>query len=299
MATRTRTELIDAKDTVQLTVTFRDQAGTPTDLDSFPQITITQPSGAVSVGPTSAGVTRLSAGRYQYEYAIGFTGPYGVWIDNWVGYLNGFRIEASFNFVVIHTDLPAPNTDGYYHLGDDPGFNYTQVEIYNINKLLKTLKARLNATGKSKSTDSFGNITYVDCSMFSVEMLVTFLANAITLFNEIPHFTFFTFADSSFINQFHDVLVGGAVLTALSSQALLERGAEYSISDNGISFTPPTMSELLNTQYTTELTHHYEKVKFIKNSFKPHPMGLGSFSMSGSNNPSFRRLRLLRQRQII
>lgn len=299
MATRTRTELIDVKDTVQLTVTFRDQNGTPADLDAFPQVTITQPSGLVSVGPTSSGVSRLSTGKYQFDYTIGFTGPYGVWIDNWVGYLNGFRIEASFNFVVIHTDLPALNTDGYYHLGDDPGFNYTQVEIFNINKLLKTLRQRLNAVGKSKSTDVHGNITYVDCGVFSAEMLIVFLANSITLFNEIPHFTFFTFADTSFIDQFHDVLVEGAVLMGLSSQALLERGAEYSISDNGISFTPPTMSELLNTQYGTLLTHNYEKVKFIKNSFKPHPMGLGSFSMSGSNNPSFRRLRLLRQRQII
>jgi len=297
---KTRTELVDIKDTVQLTVTFRDQTGAPADLDSVPQITITQPSGLVSIGPTSSGVTRLGVGHYQFDYTIGFSpSSYGVWIDNWVGILNGFRIEASFNFVVLHTDVPALNTDGYYHLGDDPGFNYSQVEIYNINKLLKTLKARLNSSGKSKSTDSFGNITYVDCSMFSVEMLVTFLANAITLFNEIPHFTFFTFADSSFVAQFHDVLVEGATLAALSSQALLERGAEYIISDNGISFTPPTMSELLNTQYTTLLTHHYEKVKFIKNSFKPHPMGLGSFSMSGSNNPSFRRLRLLRARQII
>jgi len=253
----------------------------------------------VSVGPTSSGVSRLSAGKYQFDYTIGFTGPYGVWIDNWVGYLNGFRIEASFNFVVIHTDLPALNTDGYFHLGDDPGFNFTQVEIYNINKLIKTLRSRLNAVGKSKSTDGYGNIIYVDCSVFSTEMLVTFLANSITLFNEIPHFTFFTFADTAFIDQFHDVLVEGAALMALSSQSLLERGAEYSISDNGISFTPPTMSELLNSQYGTLLAHNYDKVKFIKNSFKPHPMGLGSFSMTGSNNPSFRRLRLLRQRQII
>jgi hypothetical protein len=56
---------------------------------------------------------------------------------------------------------------------------------------------------------------------------------------------------------------------------------------------------LLNTQASAMITSHQEKLKFIKNSFKPHPMGLGSFSMTGSNNPAFRRLRFLRQRQII
>lgn len=300
MALKQRSELVDLKDTVQLTVTFRDQTGAPADTDSFPQITITQPSGLVSIGPTSAGVTRLGVGRYQFEYTIGFSpGSYGVWIDNWVATISGFRVEASFNFVVLHTDVPAMMTDGYYHLGSDTGFDFTQVEIFNINKLLKTVRARLNSRGKSKSTDSFGNITYVDCDIFSVDMLVTFLASSITLFNEIPHFTFFTFADSSFINQFHDVLVEGAVLMALGSQALIERGKEIVISDNGISFTPPTMSELLNTQYGTLLTHNYEKVKFIKNSFKPFPLALGSFHIGSSNNPMFRNLRLLRQRQII
>jgi hypothetical protein len=299
MATRTRTEFIDVKDTVQLTATFKNQVGVATDLDSYPQITITQPGGETSVGPTSAGVSRLSAGKYQYDYAIGFTGPYGVWTDNWVGYINGFRIEANFNFVVAHTDLPGLNSDGYYHLGDDPGFDFTQSEIFNINKLLKSLKTRLNATGKTKSKDSFGNIVYVNCSIFSVEVLVSLLANSISLFNEIPHWTFFTFADTSFIDQFHDVIVEGALYMALASQALLERGAEYTISDNGISFTPPTLSELLNTQASAMISSHQEKLKFIKNSFKPHPMGLGSFSMTGSNNPAFRRLRFLRQRQVI
>ncbi len=299
MVIRARSEIVQPKDIVSLTVTFRDQTGAPADTDSFPQITITQPSGAVSIGPTSSGVVRLGVGHYKFDYPIGFTGPLGVWSDSWLGFINGFRIEASFNFVVMTTDMPAVMTDGYYHLGQDPGFDFSQVEIFNINKLIKTLKARLNASGKSKSTDSFGNIIYVDCSIFSVEMLVTFLANSITLFNEIPHFTFFTFADTFFINQFHDVLVEGAVLMALASQALIERSTEYQITDAGLSFQPPTTSELLNTQYGALLTHNYEKVKFIKNSFKPHPLGLGSYNMMGGNNPAFRRLRNLRERQII
>lgn len=299
MTLRTRTELIDIKDTVQLTATFKDQTGTPADLDSFPTITITDPTGLVVVGPTSAGMQKVSTGKYQYNYEIGFSpGNYGVWVDNWVGYMNSFRIEGSFNFVVSHTEQPGLNTDGYYHLGDDIGFDYTQTEIFNINKLLKTLRARLNSRGLSKKVIN-GETTYITCDIFSVDSLVSFLANSITIFNEIPHITFFTFADTQFVDQFHDVIVEGAVIWALASQALIERGAEYSITDNGINFTPPTMSELLNTQFTTLLTLHNDKVKFIKNSFKPFPIGLGSYSVSNGLNPAFRRLRALRARQII
>ena len=299
MTIRARRQLIQPKDTVQLTAIFKDQNGNPADTDSFPQITITSPDGIVATGPTSAGIQHISTGKYEFDFTVGFTGPLGVWSDDWVGFINGFRIEASFDFVVAIGDQPQLNFDGYFALGDDVGFDFTQVEIFNINKLLKTVRARLNSRGPSKSTDKFGNIIYVNCDIYSTDMLTTFLANSITLFNEIPHSTFFSFADTQFINQYHDVLVEGAVVMALASQALIERGREYTVTDNGINFTPPTMSELLNTQYSALLTSNYEKVKFIKNGFKPFPIGLGTFSATrGGLNPSFRNLRLLRARQI-
>jgi len=298
MVIRNSSEIVQPKDTVQLTVAFRDQNGTLVDTDSFPQITLVQPSGAVVLGPTSNGVMHVATGRYEFDYAVGFTGPLGVWAYTWLGFINGFRVDATFNFVVDNGNLPALNLDGYLHLGDEYPFNFSQLEINNINKLLKTLRARLNSRGKSKSKDAFGNITYVDCDIFSVDMLVTFLANSITLFNEIPHFTFFSFADTSFIDQFHDVIVEGAVIWAEASQALLERGNEMVITDNGVSFTPPSVSELLNTQFTTLVTLHQEKVKFIKNSFKPYPMGMGMFSATRGLLPIVKSLRALRERQI-
>lgn len=299
MAIRTRTEFIEPKDTVSLTATFRNEAGVLTDTDSFPMITIIQPSGLVAVGPTSAGVSKISTGKYQFDYKIGFTGPLGVWADIWRTQMQGFNIEATFNFVVNTTQQPALNLDGYFHLGDSVPFDYSQTEIQNINKLLKTLRARLNSRGKSKSKDKFNNVIYVDCDIFSVDVLTTFLANSLTMFNEIPHFTLYTFADSEFVNQFHNVLVEGATLMALASQALIERGLEYNITDSGINFSPPTISELLNTQYSALLTAHQEKVKFIKNSLKPHPIGSGTFNVNAGANPSFARLRHRKQGQII
>jgi hypothetical protein len=131
---------------------------------------------------------------------------------------------------------------------------------------LKSLRARLNSSGKHRTTDEYGNVIYKDCDVYEIDDLVSFVAQALSMFNEIPHFTAFTFEDTPIIETFHDVLVQGATLIALSSQALIERGREFQIQDNGIGFTPPTISELLNTQWSTE--------------------------------SQFRRLRHLRQRQI-
>jgi hypothetical protein len=299
MAIKARGEFIDVTDQVDLTVQFKDSSGTPVDIDSFPQISIIQPSGLVALSPTSAGVSRVGPGKYSFIYTVPINGPYGVYNDVWVGYVNGYRIETTFSFVVAHTQMPAINTDGYVHLGDDPGFNYSQAAIKNINKLLKSLKARLNSAGKAKSQDAYGNVIYVDCDIFSIDMLVTFIATALWDFNQVPYFTFFQFDDDNFVEQFGEILVEGATLYSLASKALIERGREFQITDNGLSFNPPTVSELMNTQYSTLLTAYNEKLKYIKNSLRPAPRGLGTFSMTSSINPAFARLRHLRARRII
>lgn len=296
---KNRGEVIDFTDQVNLTIQFKDQNGNPINTDSFPKISIINPSGLVLLAPTSVGVTQIGVGRYSYIFTVPINGPYGVYRDDWVGYVNGFRIETMFEFVVLHTQVPAINTDGYVHLGDDPGFNYSQTATININKLIKALKARLNSAGKAKSTDSFGNVIYVDCDIFSIDMLVTFLATALTDFNQVPFFTFFTFDESDFVDQFMEILVEGATLYALASKALIERGREFSITDNGINFVPPTVSELMMTQYSTLLTHYWDKLKMIKASLRPNPKGIGLFSMSSGFNPAVRRLRHLRERRLL
>lgn len=297
MAIKTRGQVIDQTDTVQLTANFRVN-GVLTDLDTFPTVSIIQPSGNVAINQTSAGVFHLATGVYGFDYTLGINASIGVYTDFWQGTKNGVTLTNELNFVVMHTDLPEINSDGYIHLGDDPGFNYDQVATQNINKLLKTLKARFNSAGKSVSTDSFGNQIYVDCDIYTVDVLVTFIANSLTLFNQIPHFTFFTFNDTEIIDQFHDIIVQGATLMALSSKALIERGREFNISDNGVQFTPPTVSELLNTEWQAELSNHMEKLKLIKFNMKPSPIGMGTLTISTSRSPAIARLRHLRARQL-
>jgi hypothetical protein len=301
MVIRNRGELLDLNDQVNLTVQFKDTAGDPIDVDSFPKISIVQPSGGVLFPPTSVGVSRVSTGKYSFLYSVGYNGPFGIYNDIWSAYIQGFRVESTFSFIVSPTQVQAIGNgeDDHVFLGQDPGFNYSQIAIKNINKLLKALKARLNSDGKSKSDDGYGNVKYKDCSIFSIDTLVSFLAASLSLFNEIPYTTMYTFDDIYFVDQYFEILVRGAVLWALSSHSLIERGREYSITDNGISFSPPTVSEILSTQWNTELTMYNEHLKMIKASMRPHPLGLGVFNMNSGSNPAFRRLRHLRARQII
>lgn len=298
MTIKARGELIDVTDQVNLTIQFKDQTGTAIDTDSFPQISIVQPSGLVALAPTSVGVAKVSTGKYSYIYTAPINGPYGVYNDVWLGYINGYRVETTFNFVVTHTQVPAINMDGYAHLGDDPGFDYSQAAIRNINKLLKALKARLNSSGKALSKDAYGNNIYVDCDIFSYDMLVTFLSTALWDFNQVPYFTFFQFDDDNFVEQFGEILVEGATLYSLASKSLIERGREFQLTDNGLNFNPPTVSELMQTQYSALLAHYWEKLKYIKNSLRPAPRGLGVFSMNSGINPAFARLRHLRARRL-
>jgi|SRR5579885_1931739 len=141
----------------------------------------------------------------------------------------------------------------------------------NLIKLLDMVKARLHSKGKRKANNPFGladNVEYVDVDIYSTEMLMTFLQMSLSDFNSTPYFTFYTFEDSKIINQFASLLVEGAVMYALGSQALIERGREFSYTDNGIATVPPSVSELLQTQYSELLQIHYEKLKHVKQHIK-------------------------------
>lgn len=302
MAIKARGELLTQTDVVNLTATFYNTAGIPANTDSFPTVSIILPSGLVALTPTSAGVQQIAVGQYLYQFTIPFNQAFtGVCNDIWQGAISGSYQTQTLSFVVASTELPSIlNSDGYISLGDDPGFNYSQTAIGEINKLIKMLKARIYNDGKAKSTDSYGNVIYVDCNIFSVEMLTTFLATSLSDFNQVPFFTFFTWDNCAMIDQFAEVIVEGAVLYALSSQALIEKGREFVITDAGVSFTPPNVAEMLSTQWSTQLNHYWEKLKYIKQSLRPSPIALGSMPIMLSGlNPQINKLKSLRARQVL
>ena len=290
-----RGEIAKPTETIRLTAKFY-KNGALTDLDSFPQIAIMQPNGNVFFGASSLGVYRLAVGTYGFDFEIPFTTSLGTWMDRWSGQMNGQTIINEYSFTVFTTQVPAVNTDGYVALGDEPAYNFSQEAIQNINIIMKGVRTRLSSSGLAKTTDAFGNVTYQNCDIFSVDQLTVFIVGALSAFNQIPTFTAFTFESSEIIKIFWEVLVQHAVIYALGSKALLERGREFNITDNGVSFVPPSMSELLNTQFSAELGNWTEKVKLIKQNMKPAALGLSLGSAMGS--PRLRILRTMRQRQI-
>jgi hypothetical protein len=295
---RSRGELLDLTDYVNLTAVFRDQFGNFVNTDTFPKISIIQPSGTVLFAPTSVGVLNPSTGNYSYVFQIPLGGPFGVFNDIWSATINGQSVMATFTFIASHGDLPGINNDGYIQLGDDYPLNYSQRAIHNINKLLRMLKARLNSDGKTPRVIN-GNTVYIDCSIYSVDTLTTFLGQALSDFNQVPYFTHYTFEDENFVGQFGDILVEGATGYALLSKALTERGAEYSITDQSINFNLPTVSEMLKSQADTLLANYWDKLKYIKNSLRPGPAGMGTFtSTSGGSSPALNRLRFRRAGRI-
>jgi hypothetical protein len=142
--------------------------------------------------------------------------------------------------------------------------DFSSIGQRNSDWLVGLLQKRLQSNGKAKSNDTFGNVLYVDTDIFAKETLEAFIDLSLSDFNQTPYFTFYSLEDSDIVDTFAEVLVEGAVLYALSSQALLERGREFQMTDGGVTFNPPSVSELLNTQFSTLLQYHWEKLKTIK-----------------------------------
>jgi hypothetical protein len=297
MAIKSRGQTAFSRDIVQLRTVFRNPTtGMPVDLDFFPEVSIQQPSGNVVFGFSSLGVYRVGTGTYGFDYTVGEYPEIGVWEDNWRGQLGSFIPYNQHNFVVHNTQMPGMNSDGYFSLGDEPGFDFSQNAIKNINRLVWMLKKRLNSSGKAVIKDSYGNDQLVDCDIYTIDQLVTFLITALEMFNMIPHFTHYTFEDTQFFDVFGANIVHGALIWALSSKALIERGREFQITDNGTSFQPPGVSDILTTQYNTEYTQWKEDLKLIKQNMKPMGLGLGSMRPYQAS-PQLMRLRHLRERR--
>ncbi len=287
---------------VSLSIQYYGYDGQKTDPDVTPTITIKNPDGATILDTTSTGITRDDIGLYSYIYRVPGSGVIGLWTDTWITTLSGFNLTNTFQFFVA-----TETTDtGTIRLGDDVVFDFTEAEIIGINILLKFLKARLRNDGKKPVRDQFGAIVYdaygeiqtEACNVFSDDILVCFLCQALSEFNMIPFFTSYTFADELIYKLFAAALVEGAYVFAVASQALVEKGRDFTISDGGLSYQPPQLGDFLQSHYGTWLTSYRERLKFIKNSIRPGPRVFGTYSNLSSGAPAFTRLRHARQRKI-
>jgi len=300
----TRTNAYRGGDVV-LSVQYYGPDGLISDADATPQIEIKDPDGGVIVASTSSGVLRVSEGLYEYTHSVADLADKGLWSDSWSAAINSASLLNTFNFLVVDSSTAARTAD--IKLADDVNFDFSDAELTGVNTLLKYLKARLRSDGKKPVrdeygafvTDGYGNMQMTDCDVFSDEILACFLCQGLSEFNMIPFFTSYSFSDQIIYTTFSSAIVEGAYIFALASQALLEKGRDFTISDGGVSYQPPQLGDFLNSHFGTWLTSYRERLKFIKQSIRPGPQSFGTFTNLSSGAPAFVRLRHLRSRKII
>jgi hypothetical protein len=291
-------------ETVTLSIQYYGIDGLPVDPDFTPEILIKNLDGTAVVGPTSTGLVRASVGLYEYSYLVPKLADKGNWSDSWAATISGISVQNVFQFLVVDE---ASATAGSVRLGDDVIFDFTEAEIVGINILLKFLKARLKNNGVKPKRDEYGAIIYdgygeivtEECNVFSDEILICFLCQALSEFNMVPFFTGFLFSDEVIYKLFAAAIVEGAYIFAIASQSLIEKGRDFTISDGGVSYQPPALGDFLNSHYGTWLSSYRERLKFIKNSIRPGPLNFGTYSNLSSGAPAFQRLRHLKARRII
>jgi hypothetical protein len=291
-------------ETVELSIQYYGPDGLAMDADSDPKIKITDVGGDSIVATTSTGITNEDTGLYVYSHEVGASVDKGLWTDLWTATVDGASLSNEFKFLV--TDESSAVT-GTISLADDVDFDFSDAELTGVNTLLKYLKSRLRSDGKKPKrdsygafvTDGYGELTYEDCNVFSDEILATFLCISLSEFNMTPFFTSYSFADEIIYKTFAHIVVEGAFIVGLASQALIEKGRDFTISDGGVNYQPPALGDFLASTYNNFLSAHIERLKFIKNSIRPGPASYGTFTNLSSGAPAFVRLRHLRSRKII
>lgn len=123
----------------------------------------------------------------------------------------------------------------------------------------KFVRARLNDFG-TVAKDEYGKDVYVD--IFSNEQITTYLEASLLRVNVLFKKGFLTLHEKE-VFDFADLIIQGAVITALASKALLERGREFAINDGVVSYAPPSVSATLMAQWEIESNDYRSKVNFL------------------------------------
>jgi len=293
---------------VDLEIQLYDAAGDKVDADKAPQIAIRNPDGETLLSSTKTGVYRIDTGLYRYTYRVPDDGEAGLWMDDWTATIDEVDFETTLFFSVIEVEssLSADSGPGKVSLGDDVVYDFSQEELHGINILLKLLKSRLRSTGEKPVRDEFGafvkdgygEIVTTECNVFDDEILLCFLCQALSEFNMIPFFTTYAFSDQIIYTLFSSAVTEGAYIFALASQSLIEKGREFTINDSGVSFQPAPLADHLFQVYSAWLASYRERLKFMKNSIRPGPVGFGTYTNLGSTAPALRRTRHLRSRRL-
>ena len=126
-----------------------------------------------------------------------------------------------------------------------------------IKELLPTLKSRIS--------NKLENSINKDC-VICTDKLEIFLIDSAHMVSELLSIDL-----EKSVNEFSSLVVHGAVLSALSSQTLIECGREYPVNDNGVSFYPlPKVSQMLFNQWSNEYLYFMQKAEMIRTTLYRH-----------------------------
>lgn len=290
---------------IRLEIQYYDSAGNYVDPTTTPTISIVNPTNTIVFNANgTTGVSRQDTGLFYYDYTVPINGVLGIWQDIWSVQVGNVPFNTVLNFTVDQVTSPVSASAGQEI---DPQLSSNGVK--NILLLMKLLRTRLGSDGVRRKRDQFGryildkNGQYVlePCNVFATDELYTFLKASLAEFNSIPHFTSFTYNDPHFVNTFQHELTEGAFILAMALQGLREKGREFQMTDDGLSYQPPQIADYLKGYLSDFMTNYRERLKFIKCQMKPNPIGFGTvYSLAGGGvSPAFIRLRHLRARQII
>ena len=290
---------------IQLSIQYLDIGGQFIDPPVPPTITIVDPTNAILLtANTTSGVKREDRGLFFYNFMVPSKAKLGVWQDIWSTTVNNAPFNKNLTFTVIA--LTSPVTA---QAGPEIDPLLSPVATRNVLDLMKLLRTRLGSDGIRRKRDQFGrylldasgNFILEPCNVFTTDELYTFLKASLSEFNSIPHFTDFHFHDSHFVKTFKHELTEGAFILAMALQGLREKGREFQMTDDGLSYQPPLIADFLKGYLADFMNSYRERIKFIKASMKPNPQSFGTvYSLAGGGvSPAFVRLRHLRSRQII
>jgi len=206
----------------------------------------------------------------------------------------GGTFGGTFGYDGTSGDVPATggartNRDEHGN-GYWDGISFKKLCTFPIGPRGQCLKDKCHAVVRAmlKDTDS-------TCHAFSDDEIDMYLESSLWAFNARPTFTAFFWDNLQ--ERWLDIICKGAVVWALYAQGLIEAGREFTITDNGISFTPPPVSDKLHNYAAALLAHYDAQLAEIKQNFRPIPAAVGIFSVLDVS-PSLRRLRHLREKRI-
>lgn len=134
----------------------------------------------------------------------------------------------------------------------------------NISYYVELVRARLYDEN-IRAKDQYDNEVEVPLYRYTEVQIISYLEGSVRRFNLLFNKKLDLVDDE--IYKFTDLIVHGAVITALASKALSECGREFSMQDDKMIFTPPAISSLLMHQWEVESADYDRKVKFLLSQY--------------------------------